>query len=151
MATTTPPKSQKSTTKAERRELQEKQRAAKASQASTQVSKSSASSSKASPSTAVPTNKKAFTRTGEPPKPYITPDAKDMSNQLDNETRGLRIFAHFGLPKAVGHSIKGDIHPTVLKLALQFSEFRICGANARCIATLTAFKTVRSFLCLQRM
>jgi translation initiation factor eIF-2B subunit delta len=149
MATTTPPTSQKSTTKAERRELQEKQRAAKASQASTQVSKSSASSSKASPSTAVPTNKKAFTR--EPPKPYITPDAKDMSNQLDNETRGLRIFAHFGLPKAVGHSIKGDIHPTILKLALQFSEFRICGANARCIATLTAFKTVRSFLCLQRM
>ncbi|GAV99442.1 eukaryotic translation initiation factor 2B delta subunit [Lentinula edodes] len=41
-----------------------------------------------------------------------------------------------------GHQIKGDIHPAIVKLGLQFSEFKICGANARCIATLTAFKTV---------
>jgi hypothetical protein len=30
-------------------------------------------------------------------------------------------------------------------LALQFSSFKICGANARCIAALTAFKTVKPF------
>ncbi|KAJ4472199.1 eukaryotic translation initiation factor 2B delta subunit [Lentinula aciculospora] len=58
------------------------------------------------------------------------------------KSRGLRIFSHFGLPKTPGHQIKGDIHPAIVKLGLQFSEFKICGANARCIATLTAFKMV---------
>lgn len=61
--------------------------------------------------------------------------------------RGLRIFSHFGLPKPVSVA-KGDIHPTILRLALQFSDFKISGANARCIATLTAFKTVRGCLTL---
>ena len=55
--------------------------------------------------------------------------------------RGPRIFSHFGLPKPVSIA-KGDIHPAILRLALQFSNFKITGANARCIATLTAFKTV---------
>ncbi|KAJ7904252.1 eukaryotic translation initiation factor 2B delta subunit [Mycena olivaceomarginata] len=58
-----------------------------------------------------------------------------------NKSRSLRIFLAFGLTKH-GHGVKGDIHPCIIRLALQFSEFRICGANARCIATLTAFKTV---------
>jgi translation initiation factor eIF-2B subunit delta len=62
----------------------------------------------------------------------------------------LRIFSHFGLPKPVSHVGKGDIHPAIVRLGLQFSTFKISGANARCIATLTAFKTVslhaRSFL-----
>lgn len=56
-------------------------------------------------------------------------------------SRSLRIFTHFGLPKPVSH-VKGDIHPAILRLGLLFSEFKICGANARCIATLTAFKSV---------
>lgn len=34
------------------------------------------------------------------------------------------------------------IHPAIQRLALQFSEFKITGANARCIATLTALKSV---------
>lgn len=59
-----------------------------------------------------------------------------------NQARGLLIFSHFGLPKPV-NAAKGDIHPAIARLALQFSTFKITGANARCIATLTAFKTVR--------
>ncbi|KAF9008769.1 hypothetical protein BDQ17DRAFT_1236646 [Cyathus striatus] len=59
-----------------------------------------------------------------------------------NIPRGLKIFSHFGLPKPVGHTVKGDIHPAIIRLGLLFSEFRICGANARAIATLTAFKKV---------
>lgn len=58
-----------------------------------------------------------------------------------NQARGLLIFSHFGLPKPVS-SAKGDIHPVIVRTALQFSSFKITGANARCIATLTAFKTV---------
>jgi len=42
----------------------------------------------------------------------------------------------------VSHVGKGDIHPAIVRLGLQFAEFKISGANARCIATLTAFKTV---------
>lgn len=59
----------------------------------------------------------------------------------------LRIFSHFGLPKPLGNlgdGIKGEIHPVIRKLGLQFADFRIVGANARCIATLTAFKIVES-------
>ena len=59
-----------------------------------------------------------------------------------SQARGLLIFSHFGLPKPVS-AAKGDIHPAIARLALQFSAFKITGANARCIATLTAFKTVR--------
>lgn len=63
------------------------------------------------------------------------------------EIRGSRIFQHFGLPKAPGQ-VKVDIHPAIIRLGLLFSEFKICGANARCLATLTTFKTVSvSFLC----
>lgn len=63
-----------------------------------------------------------------------------INEDLARRVHGLRIFSHFGLTKAV--SGKGDIHPAIVRLALQFSEFKISGANARCIATLTAFKTV---------
>ncbi|KAF7353017.1 hypothetical protein MVEN_01269300 [Mycena venus] len=59
-----------------------------------------------------------------------------------SKSRSLRIFSHFGLTKHGHGGVKGDIHPCIIRLALQFSEFRICGANARCIATLNAFKTV---------
>jgi translation initiation factor eIF-2B subunit delta len=60
---------------------------------------------------------------------------------------GLRIVSHFGQHKSIGHT-KGDIHPAIIRLGLLFSEFRICGANARCIATLTAFKKVSPNRCL---
>ncbi|KAF8335020.1 uncharacterized protein EI90DRAFT_2914004 [Cantharellus anzutake] len=59
--------------------------------------------------------------------------------------RDLRIFSHFGTSARItGHSVpsKADIHPAVSRLALQFSSFRVVGANARCIATLSALKTV---------
>ncbi|KIM83795.1 hypothetical protein PILCRDRAFT_818820 [Piloderma croceum F 1598] len=73
-------------------------------------------------------------------------DSKDAGSLAGDEftgkSRGLRIFSHFGLPKPVSHVGKGDIHPAIVRLGLQFSEFKISGANARCIATLIAFKTV---------
>ncbi|XP_006459941.1 hypothetical protein AGABI2DRAFT_184446 [Agaricus bisporus var. bisporus H97] len=131
--------SQKSMTKAERRELQEKQRAAKAAlkaQGGTGQSKA--------PKAAVAAQKK--TQPGETSK-HGTLAGKDAATVMDDATggksvsRSLRIFKHFGLPKPVSH-VKGDIHPAIIRLGLLFSEFKICGANARCIATLSAFKTV---------
>ncbi|KAJ3540579.1 hypothetical protein NMY22_g4240 [Coprinellus aureogranulatus] len=145
--------SQKSMTKAERRELQEKQRAAKAAakaQAGTQggaggsaKSKGSAGGSGASQSQP----KKAEPAKQQSSGGIPTSKSADQAGgqQGDDGTggkRGPRIFTHFGLPKPIGHTVKGDIHPAVVRLGLSFSEFKICGANARCIATLTAFKNV---------
>lgn len=35
------------------------------------------------------------------------------------------------------------MHPAIAVLALKYAEFKIVGANARCIAMLEAFKEVR--------
>ncbi|KAF4619740.1 hypothetical protein D9613_005381 [Agrocybe pediades] len=146
--------SQKSMTKAERRELQEKQRAAKAaakaqqgkketpSQKQQQVPPAGQAKSKPPPTP----QRRAFgaEQTGSRP---LASSSKDASNnaggdELAPQSHGLRIFSHFGQPKPVGHVVKGDIHPAIIRLGLLYSEFKICGANARCIAMLTAFKQV---------
>ncbi|KAF8637900.1 hypothetical protein AX17_002523 [Amanita inopinata Kibby_2008] len=148
-------------TKAERRELQERQRAAKLLQKQQKQAGAPASGSGASkggqggePSApgpsrgnktpSAPQNKKTTggfdaVNTGKHAAGTGTQQPDDTAN---GRSRGLEIFSHFGLPKTVGHTVKGDIHPVIERLALLFSEFKICGANARCIATLTAFKTV---------
>ncbi|KAJ4499972.1 hypothetical protein C8R41DRAFT_812758 [Lentinula lateritia] len=88
-------------------------------------------------------NRRAAASTSKDAPTNIRDGAGGPDGSSDSpKSRGLRIFSHFGLPKTPGHQIKGDIHPAIVKLGLQFSEFKICGANARCIATLTAFKTV---------
>ena len=37
---------------------------------------------------------------------------------------------------------QGHVHPSVISLGVQFSEFIIAGGNARCLAMLAAFKRV---------
>ncbi|KAL4241158.1 eIF-2B alpha/beta/delta subunits family protein [Abortiporus biennis] len=142
-----PQKSQKQMTKAERRELQERQRAAKAaakSAAGPAGNQGKGGAKPSAPPTPVP---KKPGKSEALPKPPLTPGGrtKDRSASISEpaagNARGLRIFSHFGLPKPVSVA-KGDIHPAILRLALQFSNFKITGGNARCIATLTAFKTV---------
>ncbi|KAF8901651.1 initiation factor 2 subunit family-domain-containing protein [Gymnopilus junonius] len=153
--------SQKSMTKAERRELQERQRAAKAALKGQpqQQGKKDPSQGKQQPS--VGGTPGAQTKTKPPPTPQKKAfggdiqGARQASASKDTGTgviaedamakqvsHGLRIFSHFGQPKPVSHTVKGDIHPEIIRLALLFSEFKISGANARCIAMLTAFKQV---------
>lgn len=64
------------------------------------------------------------------------------AEEADGRSRGLRIFSHFALQKPVVHVAKGNVHPAIVHLGLMFAEFRICGANARCIATLSVFRRV---------
>ncbi|PFH49342.1 hypothetical protein AMATHDRAFT_76237 [Amanita thiersii Skay4041] len=139
-------------TKAERRELQERQRAAKLAQKSQK--QGGGGPGKVQPGSGQ--HKKGpsgydLVSTGKHPGPASgvatgAGGGAGSGHQGDDnalsKSRGLKIFSHFGLPKTVGHAVKGDIHPAVVRLALMFSEFEICGANARCIATLTAFKSV---------
>ena len=147
-----PFKSQKQMTKAERRELQERQRAAKAEKAASAVPnapkpKEKQGSQKPPVLDKATVQKSRRLSAAVPPTPGRGKDKDPLAAQADDlagRARGLRIFSHFDRTKP--SSSKGDIHPAIARLALQFSEFKISGANARCIATLTAFKTVCIFM-----
>lgn len=143
----------KNMTKAERRELQEKQRAAKlvskpqqqGKQAPQTPSGSTTGQPKLKPS---PMPQRKTFGIDAVTSRHHTSFSRDFGSGVTGEevagkslSHGLRIFSHFGQPKPISHT-KGDIHPAIIRLGLLFSEFRICGANARCIATLTAFKKV---------
>jgi translation initiation factor eIF-2B subunit delta len=170
--------SQKSMTKAERRELQEKQRAAKAAlkqqQQPQQQGKTPQSTQAKPPQTPQPTKKETqqskqpqqvggAVKTKAPTTPrrksFLAESqwkgaAKDasavaMEDPAILQSHGLRIFSHFGQPKPLAQ-VKGDIHPSIVRLGLLFSEFKVAGANARCISTLTAFKQVCSIISLSR-
>ncbi|GJJ07688.1 hypothetical protein Clacol_001893 [Clathrus columnatus] len=145
-------------TKAERRAKQEKDREAKAaakgnaatnSKPGAAGTKSTSKTSNSNTAVAGPSQISKSTKTPEvteaaPVKDAVLAAVQSQSvPELRDETRGLRIFSHFGLPKQSGSSnLKGPLHPAIFRLALQFSDFQIVGANARCIATLNAFKTV---------
>lgn len=61
------------------------------------------------------------------------------------ENKNVALFGHlYGNPRRT--TIAGaakDIHPAVLALGLQMSNYVICGSNARCVATMLVFKRVR--------
>ena len=63
------------------------------------------------------------------------------------EDKTVEFFRH--LYKTRTTSIAGaskDVHPAVLALGLQMSNYTICGSCARLVATLQAFKRVSSIL-----
>ncbi|KAF7789327.1 hypothetical protein EIP86_000271 [Pleurotus ostreatoroseus] len=146
---------QKEMTKAERRELQERQRAAKlAAKASGEASGSSArgsapqgsasgSSSRRGPRPAESAARASpvALRSSGGARAAASAVSESVAGAQERGGGGLRIFSHFGLQKPVSVA-KGDIHPAILRLALQFAQFKITGANGRCIATLRAFQTV---------
>ena len=151
--------SQKSMTKAERRELQEKQRTAKAAlkqhpPQTPQATKKETPQSKQQPGggpvkTKPPATPHRKSFLSESPWKGLSKDANLLAGEdpASVHSHGLRIFSHFGQPKSVA-LVKGDIHPSIIRLGLLFSEFKIAGANARCIATLIAFKQVRPIITL---
>ncbi|KAL1925469.1 uncharacterized protein VTP21DRAFT_352 [Calcarisporiella thermophila] len=130
-ANTTVKKSQKDMTKAERRALQEKQRAEKAARkAATAQQPVGQKSAAIKP----PTKPGASSEQAKPTK------AKTASVKQEDETE-VSLFSHLEIPKGPNTSnLAEDLHPAVVSLGLQFAQFKICGSNARCIATLTAFK-----------
>ena len=72
------------------------------------------------------------------------PQSKEQS-QTKKDDKKVALFGHlYGQPRRT--TIAGaskDVHPAVLALGLQISSYAICGSNARCLATLLAFKRVR--------
>jgi translation initiation factor eIF-2B subunit delta len=149
------PKPQKQMTKAERRELQERQRAAKAAakaEGGAEKGKGGQKKEAASGSGGGNTRRDGGAgraaatggRTSVGGGEGRTRERSGTVVSIEDTpvTRGLKIFSHFALQRPQSHTVKGDVHPAVVRLGLMFANFGICGANARCIATLSAFKEV---------
>ncbi|KAE8349688.1 hypothetical protein BDV28DRAFT_140659 [Aspergillus coremiiformis] len=60
------------------------------------------------------------------------------------EDKSVAVFGHlYGQPRRTTVAGAGkEVHPAVLALGLQMSNYVICGSSARCVATLLAFKRV---------
>ena len=66
--------------------------------------------------------------------------------QAKKDNKNVALFGHlYGQPRRTTIAAAGkDVHPAILALGLQMSNYVICGSNARCVATLLAFKRVWS-------
>lgn len=61
------------------------------------------------------------------------------------EDKTVELFRHLYKPRAKTIAGAKDVHPAVLSLGQQMSNYVICGSNARLVATLRAFKRVRTY------
>jgi translation initiation factor eIF-2B subunit delta len=115
-------------TKAERRALQEKQRLEK----QKRVSATAASSTINAPN--------ALDK-----KPSINNQLKSkgfVATKSDHHQQKKSILNYLELPKKPDTDKNKDLHPAVLSLALLFSQYKIVGSNARCVAVLETFSQV---------
>jgi translation initiation factor eIF-2B subunit delta len=60
------------------------------------------------------------------------------------KVKQVGLFGHlYGHPRRYGiEGASKDVHPSVLALGLQMSNYEICGSTARCVAMLLVFKSV---------
>ncbi|XP_065063368.1 translation initiation factor eIF2B subunit delta-like isoform X1 [Rhopilema esculentum] len=158
------PKKSKAELKAERRALQEAQRAAKLAKTGGEVAP------KAKPGAENQNQAKQKNQDGTGQNAHKRQDSRvSYQIQMDDERvqkkeakklarqqvpirsrvqKKVSLFSHLhqyekdtSLTKEIS-SISGAIHPVIIKLGLQYAEGIISGANARCIALLSAFKKV---------
>ncbi|KAF9430053.1 hypothetical protein BGZ94_008487 [Podila epigama] len=139
--------SQKSMTKAERRELQEKQKAEKAArlQAGLPASGKKAAQVLAQPNSGFspnPSKSLASSFPGvEAEKAIAAAESTNQGKKREKLTKEIGLFAHLDPPKfANTASAPSNLHPAVVNVGLQMAQFKICGANARCVATMSAFR-----------
>lgn len=141
--------SQKSMTKAQRRELQEKQRAEKATRVSAGLPAPGKKSAQATaqPNSGFspnPSKSLATSFPGAEAEKAIAAAESGQTKKRERVTKEMGLFAHLDPPKfAHTASAPKDLHPAVVNVGLQMAQFKICGANARCVATLNAFRKVR--------
>ncbi|KAG0267026.1 hypothetical protein BG011_009774 [Mortierella polycephala] len=139
--------SQKSMTKAERRELQEKQKAEKAARISAGLPASGKKAAQvlAQPSSGFSPNPSKSLATSFPgveaEKAIAAAESTGQTKRREKLTKEIGLFAHLDPPKfANTATAPRDLHPAVVNVGLQMAQFKICGANARCVATLNAFR-----------
>ncbi|KAF9349445.1 hypothetical protein BGX26_012257 [Mortierella sp. AD094] len=146
-----PPKpsapSQKSMTKAERNELQQRQKAEKAARVAAGLPASRAKAAQVvaqSNSGFSPNPSKSLATSfpgAEAEKAIAAAESTSQAKRRERLTKEIGLFAHLDPPKfANTASAPKDLHPAVVNVGLQMAQFKICGANARCVATLSAFR-----------
>ncbi|GAA5796793.1 hypothetical protein EDC94DRAFT_618106 [Helicostylum pulchrum] len=127
-----PKKAQKDMTKAERRAMQEKQRQEKQSRAAAGLPKGA----KQAAELEVKKNPSPVSADVDDTKQKKKGLSKDQQNQVP-------WLLHLNVPKT-SDALTKDLHPAVLQLGLYFSEHKIVGSNARCVAMLEIFSKVIS-------
>ncbi|KAF9134739.1 hypothetical protein BGW39_005993 [Mortierella sp. 14UC] len=139
--------SQKSMTKAERRELQEKQKAEKAARVSAGLPASGKKAAQVlnQPNSGFSPNPSKSLATSFPgaeaEKAIAAAESTGQAKRREKLTKEIGLFAHLDPPKFANTALAPkDLHPAVVHAGLQMAQFKICGANARCVATLNAFR-----------
>lgn len=144
-------KSNKEMTRAERRKLQEQQRAEKAAaRAGSNVTASSKKPVQGSATISTgggggggPTSETSVTSSVHAESGGTVRSVEPKQKDISDNSKQVALFSHLEIPKGANTSTAPkEIHPAVLVLGLHLAEFKICGANARCIATLTALQKV---------
>ncbi|KAI8603852.1 hypothetical protein EDD21DRAFT_301667 [Dissophora ornata] len=139
--------SQKSMTKAERRDLQEKQRAEKAARVSAGLPASGKKAAQvvSQPNSGFSPNPSKSLATSFPgveaEKAIAAAESTGQAKKRERLTKEIGLFAHLDPPKFANTVMAPkDLHPAVVNVGLQMAQFKICGANARCVATMNAFR-----------
>lgn len=67
-----------------------------------------------------------------------------LSTQSKEKSKRAAFFSHLysGTRRTTIAGAGKDVHPAVLSLGIQISDYTVCGSNARCIGMLLAFKKV---------
>lgn len=108
------------------------------------------------PSKGPPTPGKAPAPAGTGPNPQAVltvrnrrgstsaPAVKPVVAAPKPKVKQVGLFGHlYGHPRRYGiEGASKDVHPSVLALGLQMSNYEICGSTARCVAMLLVFKSV---------
>ncbi|CAO0796466.1 unnamed protein product [Mucor circinelloides] len=133
-----PKKAQKDMTKAERRALQEKQRLEKQNRVAAGLPKSAKQ--------AAELEAKKGPAAGASGAPQGDADANKQNKKKalsKNQQNQVPWLLHLDAPKT-SDALTKDLHPAVLQLGLYFSNHKIVGSNARCVAMLEIFSKVIS-------
>ncbi|KAI7904646.1 uncharacterized protein BX663DRAFT_530160 [Cokeromyces recurvatus] len=150
-----PKKSQKEMTKAERRALQEKQRLEKANRIAAGLPKSAKQAAEleakkaaaAAGGGAGAASAKSSTHHQQGDNSGLDVNSNRQTNKKKalskNQQNQVPWLVHLEAPKT-NDALTKDLHPAVLQLGLYFSEHKIVGSNARCVAMLEVFSKVIS-------
>ncbi|KAG0169941.1 hypothetical protein DFQ30_003046 [Apophysomyces sp. BC1015] len=131
-----PRRSQKEMTKAERRELQEKQRLEKQQRVAAGLPKSAKMAAE------VETSSKKAAKPASTAPLSVEEEQKKKAQQKTQKNQ-VPWLLHLDAPERPNTTGSNkDLHPAVLALGLYFSEHKIVGSNARCIAMLQIFSKV---------
>lgn len=131
-----PKKAQKDMTKAERRAIQEKQRLEKQTRVAAGLPKSSKQAAE------LEAKKGPAASTSGAPQSDADVNKQNKKKALSkNQQNQVPWLLHLDAPKT-SDALTKDLHPAVLQLGLYFSNHKIVGSNARCVAMLEIFSKV---------